>query len=182
MIRSLLAGAAALLSVPAAHAEVSPDLLPPDLLPLVEAAFAGAREDCAADGGTLELPVVLRHERVDLTGNGAPDLVLSEEGAFCGPDLGYLGAGTAGPRIHVVIDGQPQALLNGNWAVTDLTFRVEGEALNPVRVLVLAVHGSLCDSFGATPCFVAFAWDGERMRSIMDGAVHWADPAPADDP
>lgn len=149
---------------------IDPALLDPDLLDLV---FADARADCAEQGGTLALPETLRAEAADLTGDGRPDLILSEEGAFCGPDLGFVGGGSAGAQVHVLIGQQVQSLLPGNWMVTDLQFPVEGELLPPTRVLLMAVHGGFCDSFGAAPCFVAFAWDGARMVSVLDGAALW---------
>lgn len=147
----------------------------PQLAPLIAAAFAEARAECAELGGELEMPEVLRHQRVDLTEDGTPDLILSEEGAFCAPDLGFLGSGSAGARVHAVIGAHVQTLLPGNWLVTDLQFRLDDEALPPVRVLVLGVHGGFCDGFGASPCLVTYAWDGARLRSILDGAALWAE-------
>lgn len=134
--------------------------------PLVQQAFAQAVADCSAAGGTLRLPeapVTL----VDLTGNGIEDRLVSEAGAFCAPDLGYLG-GSGGNRLHAIIGDHVQELEAGNWAVTDVTFDLEGETLPAQRVLLQAVHGVACDSFGAAPCFIAYAWDGTRLISVMD--------------
>lgn len=132
--------------------------------PRVIAAFAETAAECAAMGGTLEIPPN-PVSMVDLTGDGVADMVVSEAGAFCGPDLGYFG-GSGGSRINVVIGNHIQHLHGGAWAVQDVAFEVEGEAMPPVRYLLIARHGSACDSFGAAPCLEAFAWDGERMISV----------------
>lgn len=137
-----------------------------DADPLVLRAFAPAIEECEAAGGTLRLPENPVSE-VDLTGDGQPDRIVSEAGAFCGPDLGYLG-GSAGNRLHAIIGDHVQALEPGSWAVSDVVFTVEGEALPPARLLLLAVHGAYCESFGAAPCVIAYGWDGTRLISVMD--------------
>jgi hypothetical protein len=146
----------------------------PRLVPLIDRAFAEARAECEAEGGTLVLPETLRSESVDLTGDGRPDLVFSEEGAFCGPDLGFVGGGSAGARVHVIVGDHVQSLLPGNWTVTRLQFRVEDEVMTTAPVLVMAVHGLFCDSFGAAPCFLAYGWDGARMVSVLDGLSLWS--------
>jgi len=132
--------------------------------PRVIAAFAETAAECETLGGTLEIPpdpVTL----VDLTGDGTEDMVISEAGAFCGPDLGYFG-GSGGTRINVVIGEHIQHLYGGAWAVQEVAFEVEGETMPPLRYLLIARHGSACDSYGAAPCLEAFAWDGERMISV----------------
>lgn len=134
--------------------------------PLIQRAFAQAIAACSDAGGTLRLPeapVTL----VDLTGNGIDDRLVSEAGAFCGPDLGYLG-GSAGNRLHAIIGDHVQHLEAGSWAVSDITFEAADETPPPQRVLLLGVHGTACDSFGAAPCFIAYAWDGARLISVMD--------------
>lgn len=136
--------------------------------PLVHEAFAEAVAGCAAAGGTLSLPDD-PVSYVDLTGDGVDDRIVSEAGAFCGPDLGYLG-GSAGNRLHAIIGDHVQSLEAGNWVVTDLAFTIEGETLPHQRILLLAVHGTACDSFGAAPCFLAYAWDGARLVSVLDMA------------
>ncbi|MCC5983652.1 MAG: hypothetical protein JJU42_04730 [Rhodobacteraceae bacterium] len=163
-LSALLPLAAGLLAhgTPLGADEAGPDLRVPD--PRVIAAFAETAAECAAMGGTLEIPpdpVTM----VDLTGDGVMDMVVSEAGAFCGPDLGYFG-GSGGSRINVVIGAHIQHLHGGAWAVQDVAFEIEGETMPPVRHLLIARHGSACDSFGAAPCLEAFAWDGERMISV----------------
>ena len=169
MRQLIIPAMAAILALP--QAAGADPLSDPQLAPLIAEAFAEARAECAEHGGTLEMPERLHHEAADLTGNGAPELILSEEGAFCGPDIGFIGSGSAGARIHAIIEDHVHTLLPGNWIVTDLQFNIEGEALPPVRVLILGVHGGFCGGFGASPCLVTYAWNGRNLQSILDGAV-----------
>ena len=142
--------------------------------PRVVAALSLSRETCAALGGTaIRYPDNLV-QRVDLTGDGtADDLLVSEQGAFCRPDLGPISGGSAGAMLHAVIGDHVQTLLPGNWTLTDIAFR-DGDWQGPARrVLMLSVHGLYCDAAGGAPCLVAYAWDGARLVSIMDGAALW---------
>lgn len=134
--------------------------------PLVLRAFAEASAQCEASGGTLRLPEA-PVTWVDLTGDGVEDRIVSEAGAFCAPDLGYLG-GSAGNRLHAIIGDTVQSLVSGEWSVADITFGDAGDLSPPQRVLLLGVHGTACESFGAAPCFVAYAWDGTRLISVLD--------------
>lgn len=128
-------------------------------------AFTESTARCAADGGTLILPEEDPATAVDLTGDGtADDWIIFEAGAFCGPDLGFLG-GSGGNAIHAVVGKSLSSWFGGSWVIQDVVFAPEGEALPSKRVLLLAVHGSVCDSYGAAPCIIASAWDGERMIS-----------------
>ena len=129
-------------------------------------AFADSVASCAAEGGTLRLPEDDPATAVDLTGDGtADDWIIYEAGAFCGPDLGYLG-GSGGNYIHAVVGTSVSSWFGGAWVTQDVVFTPEGEALPPRRVLLIAVHGSGCGSYGAAPCVVAAAWDGTRMISL----------------
>jgi hypothetical protein len=137
--------------------------------PLLDLATAESRAECVAMGGTLQIPdgaVTL----LDLTGDGVEDAVVSEDGAFCGPDKGYLG-GTGGFMIHTVVAGKVQSWQAGSWLLKDISFTAEGEAQDSFKLLLLGQHGSYCNTFGAAPCVAALTWDGERFVSISDGLV-----------
>lgn len=130
-------------------------------------AFAGSVADCATEGGTLRLPEDDPATALDLTGDGtADDWLILEAGAFCGPDLGYLG-GSGGNYIHAVVGASLSSWIGGGWTVQDVQFLAEGAFTEPQRVLLLAVHGIGCNSYGAAPCIIAAAWDGERMVSYQ---------------
>lgn len=121
-----------------------------------------SRDWCTEQGGTLALPDAPA-TAVDLTGDGsADDWIISEAGAFCGPDFGYLG-GSGGTMLHAVIGGKVQSWLGGAWLTQDISFTIEGETTSPQRTLILGLHGSSCDSFGAAPCLLALTWDGEQL-------------------
>lgn len=152
------------LALPMVALPVLADPAPDDRL--LDIAFAESRAACAAQGGVLDLSEV-PISRVDLTGDGMADLIVSEEGAFCGPDLGYLG-GSGGPRLHAIIGEHVQTLGNGNWLVQQARFVIEGEEVDPLPYLLVLLHGSACDSFGAAPCLIAYAWDGTRLISVGD--------------
>lgn len=135
-----------------------------------------SRDWCAAQGGTLDLGEAPA-TAVDLTGDGtADDWIISEAMAFCGPDYGYLG-GSGGAMLHAVIGGKVQSWLTGAWALEDVGFTVEGETLPATRVLILGLHGSSCDSYGAAPCMLALTWDGERLIGYQPLPE---EPAPAE--
>lgn len=143
--------------------------------PRVVPVLSESRELCAELGGTA-----LEYDpdfvtAADLTGGGlAQDLMINEISARCLPDLGPLYGGSAGGMLHAVIGAHAQTLLPGNWTLTDIAFS-DGDWQGPVtRVLLLGVHGLFCDGFGASPCLVAYSWDGSRLVSILDGAAIWA--------
>ena len=126
-----------------------------------------SRTWCAGEGGTLDLQDVSA-TAVDLTGDGsADDWIVVENSVFCGPDLGYLG-GSGGVMLHAIVADKVQSWLGGAWVVQDVAFTVEGETLPPTRVLLLGLHGSSCNSYGAALCMLALTWDGERLINYQD--------------
>ena len=145
-------------------------------------AFAASSARCAAEGGTLRLPEDDPATAVDLTGDGtADDWIINEAGAFCGPDLGFLG-GSGGNYIHAVVGTSVSSWFGGGWAIQDVAFLAEGEVGPPARILLLAVHGASCNSFGAAPCFIAAAWDEEKMISYApEPEASSDDDTPPDD-
>lgn len=130
-------------------------------------ATAESRTWCADQGGTLDLQDVSA-DPVDLKGDGtADDWIVVENSAFCAPDLGFLG-GSGGVMLHAVIDDKVQSWLGGAWVLHQVAFTVEGETLPATPVLILGLHGSSCNSFGAAPCMLALTWDGERLINYQD--------------
>lgn len=128
-------------------------------------ATAAALATCADEGGTMDLAEDAA-QRLDLTGDGtADDALVWELGGFCGPDLGYTG-GSGGAMLHVAVGDRVQSFMAGSWALQDVVFPVEGEMMPPVRVLLLARHGSACDAFGAALCVEAVTWEAEEGRFL----------------
>lgn len=134
----------------------------------VALATAGSAAFCAERGQTLALgpePTTA----VDLTGDGVMDLIVSEQGARCEPGGGPL-EGTGGWMHHLVVDGKITSRMALGWLVADLTFP---GALEPLRVLHLARHGSTCDGYGAQPCVETLVWSEGAFLSV-------APPEPAE--
>ncbi|QYK41393.1 MAG: hypothetical protein KF887_18835 [Paracoccaceae bacterium] len=126
-------------------------------------ATAAAMADCASEGGVLELDEGAA-QMVDLTGDGsADDALVWEYGGFCGPDLGFRG-GSGGAPLHVAVGDRVGTFMAGSWTLADVVFASDGETRPPLRVLMLARHGSACDGAGASPCVEAVVWDaGDRL-------------------
>jgi hypothetical protein len=128
-------------------------------------AIAAAQADCKAEGGTLELAegaAVL----ADLTGDGsADDAAVWEYGGFCGPDLGFRG-GSGGAMLHLAVGDVVTSIHAGSWTLQDVAFAVDGEVNPPVRMVLIARHGSYCDSFGASPCVEALVWNADERRFL----------------
>ena len=137
--------------------------------PALIEALEGSRAACFAAGGTeLRYPLDLV-EKADILGDGtADDRIVSEAGAFCGPDIGPLYAGSGGAPLHAIIGGQVFNLPPGGWSITEARFRFDDQEGAPLRMLLVGMHGSYCDTVGAVPCVVAYTWDGERLVSILD--------------
>lgn len=127
------------------------------------AATAAAGAACAEEGGMMELAEGAA-QWLDLTGDGvADDALVWEYGAFCAPDLGFRG-GSGGAMLHLAVGDHVQSVPAAAWTVQDVTFTAEGEVLPPLRLLLLAQHGSACDGFGAANCVEALVWDGREGR------------------
>lgn len=125
-------------------------------------AMEAAAADCAAEGGRLEVAEGAA-QLLDLTGDGsADDALVWEYGAFCAPDLGFRG-GSGGAMLHLAVGDVVQSLPAGAWTLTDAAFTFDGETGPPVRILLIAQHGSQCGGAGASACIEAVTWDaGER--------------------
>ncbi len=145
MRRFLIVLALALLPVPA--------LAGTDTL-LAEAAAMCADQDkgvFGSEGAVLHL---------DVSGDGQPD-TLVDEGRFTCTTAASLYGGSGGSMLHVIVgDVQSDFLVQGheilNWAGR--------------TILLLALHGSACNSIGADPCFEALVWNGERFLSVRPPA------------
>lgn len=144
--------------------------------PLVLAALAQSRAECAEVGGDrLVYPPDFVAE-IDLTGDGAPDRVVREAGAFCGPDGGYLHPGSGGAPVHAIVGATVQSLGHGALATADVAFEIDGALRPAVRVVLLGLHGMGCGGAGGSPCLLAHVWDGERLVSVLDGLDVWLEP------
>ena len=104
----------------------------------------------------------------DLDGDGAEDdLVIDMAHAHCRLAL-TLWAGSGGAPLHFVVDEVGASWFGANWQLVDVAPPAEeGEAPGPpLRAILMAQHGSLCDSYGAAPCLRAIVWDGAAFVSL----------------
>lgn len=116
---------------------------------------------CAESGQTPVLsdnPVT----ETDLTGDGVPDLVVSEQGAVCAPGGGPL-EGTGGWMIHLVVDGTVTSRRAQGLLLADLIFP---GGIEPLRVVHLLRHGSACDGYGAQPCVETLIWSDGAFLTV----------------
>ena len=138
--------------------------------PALIEALEPSRAACAAEGGSdLRYPPDLV-EMADILGDGtADDRIVSEASAFCGPDIGPLYGGSAGGPLHAIIGERVFSLPPGGWSIAEARFRFDGEEGQPLRMLLVGMHGTTCGTVGAVPCVLAYTWDGERLVSVLDG-------------
>lgn len=136
-------------------------------------AMQAAAAGCLAEGGArLDLDEGAA-QLLDLTGDGtADDALVWEYGAFCAPDRGFRG-GSGGAMLHLAVGSHVQSFPAGAWTLTDAAFTRDGETGPPLRILLIAQHGSQCDGAGAAPCVEAVVWDAGdgRFRSVAPAAA-----------
>ncbi|MDD2869088.1 hypothetical protein [Neomegalonema sp.] len=142
------------LAAPPALAQTPPEF---DFAPL-QALLAPEREDCLENEGEFLAPdwAFIRH--TDFNGDGILDALFDGEHLECEP-LASFHKGTGGaPRIVFVSTGDPAA----PWSRHD--FQAHGHAIvsapggGAIPVLLLSLHGSYCDSYGAAACVGAYVW------------------------
>jgi hypothetical protein len=130
-------------------------LLPLPALASVDTILAEAAALCAEqDNGVFASDGAVRS--LDVTGDGQPDTLVDELLFTCTTAASLYG-GSGGSMIHVFVgDVQSDFLVQGYEVLT-----WAGRT-----ILLLAVHGSSCNSIGADPCFEALVWNGERFLSV----------------
>jgi hypothetical protein len=130
-------------------------LLPLPALASVDTILSEAAAMCTEqDNGVFSSEGAVRS--LDVTGDGQPDTLVDELLFTCSTAASLYG-GSGGSMIHVFVgDAQSEFLVQGyeilNWAGR--------------TILLLAVHGTNCNSIGADPCFEALVWNGERFLSV----------------
>ncbi|MDC0959699.1 hypothetical protein OAR42_04525 [Planktomarina temperata] len=102
-----------------------------------------------SEGGDFQVPVTAI-ESVDLTGNGSKDTVVYEGRFRCNGSSSYY-SGSGGSTIHLIVADQV-------FSYFARGFEVVFPFSNANPVLIFAVHGSFCDSYGANSCVLATIW------------------------
>lgn len=134
--------------------------------PEVEAVLAEARAECALyDAGVVTYDDAAV-SRIDVTGDGAPELFVDERYLTCS-SIAAFRSGTGGWFLHVVAGGKPVTWQVLGWSVIDWQPDPEYPA---EKVLLLARHGSNCGLAGSSSCVEALIW------SEFDGAFASTSP------
>lgn len=157
---ALAAALAALAAAAAAEVEGPPP--PTEAAARVVAAYEARCAEAEA-GALIVAPEA--YAPADLDGDGAADdLVMDMAHAACAWN-GTLWAGTGGAPVHLIVGDAEASWWGGGWQLVDFDPPAE-DGPPPLRVLLLAQHGSACDSFGAAPCVRAVAWGGDGFVTL----------------
>jgi len=155
MTRHALLSVASVLSVLAVTARA--DL--PDRATIAETLAAGRAACAAVEGGTFSLAPDAVSE-TDLSGDGTSDTVIDEAGFRCSSAVS-LYCGTGGCMVHVfVYEERVQSRVAKGWKVIDWP---------PLRVLLLALHGTECGGTNLRGCVEALVWSDGALHSFRAG-------------
>ena len=115
-----------------------------------------AKEDCASDGGVLELSGN-EVNKFDFDGDGVTDLSILHEIDYNCSSSASLFQGTAGAVVHIMTDKDySSGYVREVQAVT---------AFNNKQVILLGLHGSSCDEAGYISCVQAITLHEGRIIS-----------------
>jgi hypothetical protein len=113
-----------------------------------------AKEDCASDGGVLELSGS-EVNKFDYDGDGVTDLSILHEIDYNCSSSASLFQGTAGAVVHIMTDEDYfSGYVREVQAVT---------AFNNKQVILLGLHGSSCDEAGYISCVQAITLHKGRI-------------------
>jgi len=115
-----------------------------------------AKEDCASDGGVLELSGS-EVNKFDFDEDGVTDLSILHEIDYNCSSSASLFQGTAGAIVHIMTDKDYfSGYVREVQAVT---------AFNNKQVILLGLHGSACDEAGYVSCIKAITLHEGRIIS-----------------
>ena len=122
-----------------------------------EKIVAGAKASCAEQKGEFKV-AKNAVTKLDLTGDNKPDEIVDFAKFTCSTAASLYG-GAGGTELTVIVDGNPTQFLAHKWKVVDF---------DKTKVLLIAVHHSVCGDEEVAPCFTAYTWNGKGFS----GAVH----------
>ncbi|MDZ4138590.1 MAG: hypothetical protein U1D66_06885 [Erythrobacter sp.] len=122
-----------------------------------------AKAECRQAGGKFVGSSENFAQQVEVTNDGRPDWVIEHAATRC-TAFGYSAScGTAGCSIEILGSTRSglATIYNTNvrdWEVVD--------AGNGRKGLLLSMHGSVCDTYGAEVCRVALVWNGRKWDMV----------------
>lgn len=119
------------------------------------------RESCSKyEDGDLQVPLSAI-QKVDLTGNNEQDTVFHLGRVRCGESSSYF-SGSGGSSVYLIVGDKVTEFLARGFAVS----YAMGEGY---PIVILAVHGSACDGYGATNCILATVWGDDKFEVVSTG-------------
>lgn len=107
--------------------------------------------------GRLQIPSTAI-EKIDLTGNGKLDTVFHVGRVRCNGTSSYF-SGSGGSATYLIVNDKVTKFQARGFAVSYAL----GEGY---PIIILAMHGSSCDSYGATNCVLATVWGNDRFEVV----------------
>ena len=107
--------------------------------------------------GDLQVPVSAI-QKVDLTGNNEQDTVFHLGRVRCDGSSSYF-SGSGGSSVYLIVGDKVTEFLARGFAISYAL----GEGY---PIVILAVHGSACDSYGATNCVLATVWGDGKFEVV----------------
>ena len=107
--------------------------------------------------GKLQVPVTAI-QKVDLTGNNEQDTVFHLGRVRCDGSSSYF-SGSGGSFVYLIVGDKVTEFLARGFAVSYAL----GEGY---PIVILSVHGSACDSYGATNCVLATVWGDGKFEVV----------------
>jgi hypothetical protein len=107
--------------------------------------------------GKLQVPVTAI-QKVDLTGNNEQDTVFHLGRVRCDGSSSYF-SGSGGSSVYLIVGDKVTEFLARGFAISYAL----GEGY---PIVILSVHGSACDSYGATNCVLATVWGDGKFEVV----------------
>ena len=116
------------------------------------------RASCSKyEQGKLQVPVTAI-QKVDLTGNNEQDTVFHLGRVRCDGSSSYF-SGSGGSSVYLIVGDKVTEFLARGFAISYAL----GEGY---PIVILSVHGSACDSYGATNCVLATVWGDGKFEVV----------------
>lgn len=115
-----------------------------------------ARQACTAYNGGQFATGAGAITEVDLTGDGAAEVIVDESSYSCSTAASMY-CGTGGCLVRIITGGQITKRLAKGWRLIEW---------GSDRIMLLALHGTECGGSGVDRCYEALIWSGDRFLSV----------------